>query len=94
MSNQLDHLLQDPIHPTSGIRLVPVVVWLYLTLTHAMSAFSLPLTHYGSSSSLQLLAHSHISISHISLLSPSQHHHSRLNHFRIQFVDNEFKKTN
>jgi hypothetical protein len=29
----------------------------------------------------------------ISFLSPSQYHHSRLNHFRIEFMDNEFKKT-
>ncbi len=36
------------------LRLVPVVVWLYLTLAHATSAFSLPLAHYGSSSRLQL----------------------------------------
>jgi hypothetical protein len=28
----------------------------------------------------------------ISLLSPSQHHHFRLKHFRIQFMDNKFKK--
>jgi hypothetical protein len=27
------------------VRLVPVVVWLYLTLAHAMSAFSLSLSH-------------------------------------------------
>jgi hypothetical protein len=66
-----------------------MIVWLYLTLAHAMSAFSLPLTHHGSSSRLQHPAHIHISF-----LSPSQHHHSRLNHFRIHFVDNEFEKTN
>jgi hypothetical protein len=60
----------------SLIRLVPVVVWLYLTLVHVTSVFSLPFAHHGSSSKLQLLAHSHISISHISFLSHSQHHHS------------------
>jgi hypothetical protein len=36
-------------------------------------------------------AHSHMSISHVSLLSLSQHHHSRLNHFKIYFRDNEFE---
>jgi hypothetical protein len=36
------------------LRLVPLVVRLYLTLAHTTSAFSLPLTHYGSSSRLQL----------------------------------------
>jgi hypothetical protein len=35
------------------VRLVPVVVWLYLTLVHAMSAFSLSLAHQRSSSRLQ-----------------------------------------
>jgi hypothetical protein len=29
-----------------------VVVWLYLTLTHATSAFSHPLAHYDSNSRL------------------------------------------
>jgi hypothetical protein len=38
---------------TLPLRLVPVVVWLYLILTHATSAFSLPLTHQRSSSRLQ-----------------------------------------
>jgi hypothetical protein len=66
-----------------------VVAMLYLNLTHATSAFSLPLAHQRSNSRLQHLAHNHIS-----LLSPSQHHHSRLNHFKIHFVDNEFEKTN
>jgi hypothetical protein len=28
----------------------------------------------------------------ISFLSPSQHHHSRLNHFRIYFLDNKLRK--
>jgi hypothetical protein len=69
-----------------GIRLVPVVDWLYLNLDHAISAFYLPLDHQRSSS-LQHLAHSYISISHVSILSPSQHHHFILNHFIIYFVD-------
>jgi hypothetical protein len=53
------------------IRLVSVVGWLYLNLNHAISAFSLSLNHQRSSYSLQHPVHSHISISHISLLSPS-----------------------
>jgi hypothetical protein len=44
------------------IRLVPVVIWLYLTLAHATLAFSLPLIHYVSSSRLQLPAHRHINL--------------------------------
>jgi hypothetical protein len=71
------------------IMLVPVVTYLYFTLTHTTSVFSLPLVHYGSSSKLQLSAHSHIN-----LLSPSPHNHSILNHFRIYFMDNKFKKIN
>jgi hypothetical protein len=67
---------------------------LYLNLYHAMSDFSLPPDHQRSSSRLKHPAHSHISISHISILSPSQRHHSRLNHFRIYFVDKIFEKTN
>jgi hypothetical protein len=35
-----------------------VVVWLYLTLAHAMLVFSLTLVHYGSSSRLQLSGYS------------------------------------
>jgi hypothetical protein len=65
-----------------------MVAWLYLTLAYVTLAFSLPLTHYGYNSRLQLLVYSNIS-----LLSSSQHHHSKLNHFRIQSVDNEFEKT-
>jgi hypothetical protein len=49
------------------IRLVPVVVWLYLILAHAMSAFSLPLVHHDSNNRLQHPAHIHISIRHIRL---------------------------
>jgi hypothetical protein len=41
----------------------------------------------------QHLAHSRISINHISLLSSNRHHYFRLNHFRIYFMDNEFEKT-
>jgi hypothetical protein len=66
-----------------NLRLVSVVGWLYLTLIYVMFAFSLSLAHYGSSSRLQLLVHNHISISRTSLLFSSQHHHFRLNHFRI-----------
>jgi hypothetical protein len=51
------------------IRLVPVVGCFYLNLDHATLAFSLPLNHQCSSSSLQHLAHSHISIRHVSLFS-------------------------
>jgi hypothetical protein len=36
-----------------SIRLVPVVVWLYLTAVHTMPAFSLSLAHQHSSSRLQ-----------------------------------------
>jgi hypothetical protein len=77
----------------TSIRLVLVVTWLYLLLAHATSAFSLPLAHHGSSSRLQLPAHSYINIRHINLLSPNQQHHSILNYFRIHFVDNKFEKT-
>jgi hypothetical protein len=72
--------------------LILVVIWLYLTLIHVTLIFSLPLIHHDSSNRLQHLAHSHISISHINVLFTSQHHHSRLNHFRIYFMDNEFEK--
>jgi hypothetical protein len=54
---------------------------------HATLAFSLPLTHHGSSSRLQLLTTA------TSAFSPSQQHHSKLNYFRIHFVDNKFGKT-
>jgi hypothetical protein len=36
----------------------------------------------------------HSTHSHISLVFPSQHHYSRLNHFRMYFVDNKFEKIN
>jgi hypothetical protein len=71
------------------IRLVSVVVSLYLNLTYVMLVFFLHLAHQRSSSMLQYLTHSHIS-----LLSSSQYHHFRLNHFRIYFMRNEFEKIN
>jgi hypothetical protein len=70
-----------------------MVVRLYLNLVHVTLAFSLALIHQHSNSRLQHLAFSHISISYISILSSNQHHHSRFNHFKIYFVDNEFEKT-
>jgi hypothetical protein len=67
---------------------------IYLIPDHAISIFSLPLNHQCSNSRLYHTAHSHISISHVTLFSPTQHHHSRFNHFIIYFVDNEFEKKN
>jgi hypothetical protein len=61
-----------------------IFVYVMLTFSH---------TCYNSTSSLQHLTYSHISIKYISLLSLSQHHPSRINHFRIHFVDSEFEKT-
>jgi hypothetical protein len=86
------HQSINTCHISIPLRLIPVVVSLYLNLTHPTSAFSL--THQCSSSRLQHLAHGHINISHIRFFSPTQQHHSRLNHFRIDFMDNEFKKIN
>jgi hypothetical protein len=60
-------------------------LYLSLSITNATATVYINLQH---------LAHNHISISYGSLLSPSQHHYSKLNHFKIYFVDNEFKKTN
>jgi hypothetical protein len=75
------------------VRLVPVVGSIYLTLDHAIYQFSLSLSTTSTPTagciSLHHLAHNYISISHINLLSPSQHHYSRLNNFIIHFVDNE-----
>jgi hypothetical protein len=68
-----------------------------LTVSHSRLChvnFLSPLAHHGFNSRLQLPAHSHIRISHISILSPTQHPHFRFNHFRIYFMDNEFKKIN
>jgi hypothetical protein len=62
------------------------VARLYLNLAHVTSAFSLRLIHQHSSSRLQHLVHSHINIRHISIFSPSQYHHYRLNHFKIHFT--------
>jgi hypothetical protein len=56
------------------LRLVPVVGYTLSILTTNASA--------AAYTSLQYPAHSHISISHVSFLSPSQLHHYRLNHFR------------
>jgi hypothetical protein len=69
------------------VRLISVVGWLYLNLDHVTSVFSLSLDHQCSSSSLQHLARNHISI-----LSPSQHHHFTLNHFRIHFWTTKLRK--
>jgi hypothetical protein len=44
--------------------------------------------------SLHHPVYNHISISHVSLLSPNQLHHSRLNYLKIHFMGNEFKKIN
>jgi hypothetical protein len=77
-----------------SLRQVLVVGNLYLNLDYATSVFSLTFDHQHSSSSLQYPTNSHISISYVSLLSNSQHHHYRLDHFRIYFVDNEFEKSN
>jgi cell division protein FtsW (lipid II flippase) len=71
------------------IRLVLVVYSLYLNLDHVTLDFSLFLDHQRPSSSIYHLVHSHISMS-----SPIQHQHSRLNYFRIYFVDNKFEKIN
>jgi hypothetical protein len=74
------------------VRLVPVMGCLLSpsTMLHQLSlspsTTSPPAT---ACISLQYPAHNHISISHISLLSPSQLHHFRLNYF----MDNEFEKT-
>jgi hypothetical protein len=74
--------------------LVLLVGCLYLNLYYVTSAFSLPLDHQHFSNSLQHLTHSHINISHASILSLRQHHHLRLNYFTINFIDNKFKKIN
>jgi hypothetical protein len=36
-----------------GVRLVPLIIWSYLTLTHVTPGFSLPLIHQCSSNRLQ-----------------------------------------
>jgi hypothetical protein len=55
------------------------------SVSQSVSCFIIFLS-YCSSSSLQRLVYSHISI--------RQLHHSRFNHFRIYFMNNEFKKIN
>jgi hypothetical protein len=63
------------------------------TLSYFYSLIFVYVMLNDSTSSLQHLTYSHISIKYISLLSLSQHHPSRINHFRIHFVDSEFEKT-
>jgi hypothetical protein len=70
--------IQDGV--AGDVSLVPVVTW--LTLAHVMSAFSLshPLRFQQQTVASKLQPIS------INLLSLSQHHHFRLNHFRIYFL--------
>jgi hypothetical protein len=70
-----------------------VVERLYLNLDYDTLVFSLLFDHQRFNIYLQHLTHIHITINHISLLSHSHQHHSRLKHFRIYFVDNDFEKT-
>jgi hypothetical protein len=70
----------------SVLALSDCILFLFSYFVYVMLTFSH--TCYDSSSSLQHLTYSHISIRYISLLSPSQHHPSR-----IHFVDSEFEKT-
>jgi hypothetical protein len=76
-------------------KLLRLVQWATSPLAYidcATSTFSLPLDYSAPAASctnLQHLAHNHINISHIILLSLSQHHH-----FIINYVDIEFEKTN
>jgi hypothetical protein len=62
---------------------------LYLNLDYDTLVFSLLLDHQRFNICLQHLTHIYI----VSFLSHSQQHHSRLKHFRIYFVDNNFEKT-
>jgi hypothetical protein len=81
--------LYCPLLPT--LMMVLVVVWLYLIVTHAISSFSLslsPTSAPATGCSMQAIAHQ----DQFSL-SQSAHHHSRLNHFRIYFLDNKIEKT-
>jgi hypothetical protein len=60
-----------------------------------ISFFSLPLHHIGSaavSTNLHNSVYNHININYIIFFSPSQHNHSKLDNFKIHFVNNEFKK--
>jgi hypothetical protein len=63
--------------------------WAAETKLHmpSLSAFSFSLIHQCSNR-LQHLVHSYIS-----LLSSNQHHHFRLNYFRIYFINNKFEKS-
>jgi hypothetical protein len=65
---------------------------LYLSLDYVTSTFSLHLDHQCSRV-VCISLHQSIQ-SHISILSLSQHHHYRLNYFKIYFVDNKFEKIN
>jgi hypothetical protein len=65
--------------------LVSLVGYMYLILNHVISVFSLLTTNAP-------VASIHIHISHIIILSHSQHHYFRLNNFKIYFVDNKFEK--
>jgi hypothetical protein len=67
--------------------LVSVVGCLYLNLDHVTSVFSLPFDQQHSSNNLQHPVHSHISI-----LSPNQHHYFTLNYFRIIFWTIKLRK--
>jgi hypothetical protein len=71
------------------LSLVSTIVHLYLNFDHVISVFSLHLDHHRFSIQPIVI----ISITYISILSVSQHHHYRLNHFKIYFVDNKFEKT-
>jgi hypothetical protein len=66
--------------------LVSLVGYMYLILNHVISVFSLLITNALAVASI------HIHISHIIILSHSQHHYFRLNNFKIYFVDNKFEK--
>jgi hypothetical protein len=66
-----------------------VVVSLDFNLAYIMLTFSL--THHGSVGGYSFQS-TGTSTSVILVFSLSQHHHSRLNHFKIYFVDNEFEK--
>jgi hypothetical protein len=71
-------------------RLISVVIWLYLTLTHTTSIFSLPFTNYDSAAGCSIQPTNHqYQLSLSQSASPFQ-----TNHFRIHFTDKEFKKIN
>jgi hypothetical protein len=66
-----------------------VVVWLYLTLVFVTLVFFLSLAHYGSNSRLQHTYYSLLALSFSLSVSTTISDF----YFRIQFVDNEFKKS-